>query len=117
VTTLYNQVARVALVSWLALAGNAAMSAEPTQAEVQKAVQDEMKRVSDELKKAFGSDGAKMVPTIHSVKKIACSKVNDKVFTCDIEVESTQHLPQTTRGKAASQLRLVNASDGWRVSK
>lgn len=53
---------------------------------------------------------------VNSVKKLACSAVSARVFVCDVEVDSTSGL-LNQRLKRVSSVRLVNASDGWRVSQ
>ncbi len=58
----------------------------------------------------------RIAPTIHSAKKLTCSAAENKVYTCDVEVDVSEPM-LNTRQKSTTSLRMVRASDGWKVSQ
>ena len=89
--------------------------AEPSDAEINCVIRSEFAKADVMM---FGNRATEngMATKVHSVKKLACSPVSARVFVCDVEVDSTNG-PLNQRLKQVSSMRLVNASDGWRMSQ
>jgi uncharacterized lipoprotein len=103
-----------ALAGALLVALLAACSSEPSQSDIERAVQAQMA----EVEKAMSQFGAsrKLAGKVHSVRKIACTKAGENVFTCDVETDVSEGLTGA-RLKSTAAVRLVKASEGWKISQ
>jgi hypothetical protein len=92
-----------------------AACAEPSEADIDRVIRSEFSKADATM---FGNRAKEkgMATKVHSVKKLACSAVSARVFVCDVEVDSTNGM-LNQRLKQVSSMRLVNASDGWRMSQ
>lgn len=96
----------------------AACSGEPSEADIQAAVEKEMGSSAKTMEQIGGKQAADVVkgflPEVKSVKKIGCKEDGDNAYKCDIEMEVTQ-LGITNKG--ISPIRFVKGSDGWVATK
>lgn len=90
--------------------------AEPSEADMHRALQLELDKVQAAMSQIGGQAGAKLFASkVHSVKKLGCSRVSARVFVCDVEADVTGN--SGARSKNVASLRFVQASDGWRMSQ
>lgn len=90
-------------------------SGEPSSDEVAKAVQARFAADSAAIQQISGSMANRLVPQLHGARKLACSKVTDASFKCEVEVEVTAP-GATARSKAPMTVTLLKGSDGWVMS-
>lgn len=94
-----------------------ASHAEPSEADIRRALQGELDKVQAVMAQMGGQAEAKRFASkLHSVKKLACSAVSARVVVCDVEADVTEGV-SSTRSKNVASMRFVQASDGWRISK
>ena len=104
-----------AICAVAALLTATAAHAEPSEADINRVIRSEFTKADVTM---YGNRATEkgMATKVHSVKKLACSTVSARVFVCDVEVDSTNGV-LNQRLKQVSSMRLVNASDGWRMSQ
>ncbi len=97
-----------------------ACSGEPSERAIRKAFDrslSEAMQNSGEAGAAFGlspSAVESLTPKLHSLKKIGCKAAQGaEGYNCDVEIDI--ELPIFGRQKDTTNVRLVKASDGWRV--
>ena len=104
-------------VAALVLAG---CSSEPSNADIEKAVQASVQQSQEAMGKLAGNnpqaaDMAKAFQAkVHSVNKIGCKSDGDKAYKCDVELDMETGL--TGRTKQTVPLRLVTGSEGWTMA-
>lgn len=96
------------LVVGLLLAG---CSGEPSSDEVAKAVEKSYATESAALQKISGSMANRLLPQLHSARKLACTKISDASFKCDVELVTAPGATQ--RSKAPANFTFTKGSDGW----
>lgn len=93
-----------------------AARADPSEVDLQRAMQRELDKVQAVMAQVGGQAGAKLFASkVHSVKKLGCSAVSARVFVCDVEADVTG--TSGARSKNVASMRFVQASDGWRISQ
>ena len=106
-----------AICAVAALITATAAHAEPSEADIRRALQGELDKVQAVMAQMGGQAPAKRFASkLHSVKKLACSAVSARVVVCDVEADVTEGV-SSTRSKNVASMRFVQASDGWRISK
>ena len=93
----------------------AACSGEPSQGQVETAVQKNVEEANARVSQFSGKLSPDMQTKLNSAKKVSCTKETDKVYKCDVEVDLT--MPMGGAVKKMLPVRLVNGSDGWTVSQ
>ena len=103
---------------FLVLATIAGCKSEPSQDDVDRAV---TKLIEDSAIQMKGVGGGlfsvkAMTPTVNSVKKLSCTEENEgNAYDCQVETEVTTDI--AGRRKSVVNLQMVNADDGWHVTK
>ena len=104
-------------VAALVLAG---CSSEPSNADIEKAVQasvqqsqEAMGKLADGNPQAAGMAKA-FQAKVHSVNKIGCKSDGDKAYKCDVELDMETGL--TGRKKQTVPVRMVKGSEGWTMA-
>lgn len=92
----------------------AACEREPTEAEIRGAVERRLADTTQPLLDATGPArelASNLVPTLKSVRKLACSKAERGGFYCDVEIVLTTKV--TGDHKTTSSRRFVRTETGW----
>ncbi len=106
----------IALIALLILFFNlAACSRGPSSRDTEKALRSEVEKEMKMAGELFGTTlGDAMSVKIHEVRKIGCVRSKEASgYNCDVEIDMTA--PFRGRAKDIATLRLVKASDGWRI--
>ena len=90
-------------------------SGEPSQQQVEAAVQKNVDEANNRAKQLAGKLSPDMQTKLNSAKKVACTKESDKVYKCDVEID--MNMPMAGELKKTVSSRFVNGSDGWTVSE
>ena len=90
----------------------AGCSGEPSSDEIAKAVEKSYATESAALQKISGSMANRLLPQLHSARKLACTKVTDASFKCDVELEVTAP-GAAQRSKAPANFTFTKGSDVW----
>ncbi len=89
-----------------------ACSGEPSSNEVAKAVKENYAKESIALRQVSGSMANRLLPELHEVRKLACTKVTDASFKCDVELEVTAP-GASQRTKGPGTVTMIKGSGGW----
>ena len=98
----------------------AGCSSEPSNSDIEKAVQASVQQSQEAMGKLAGSnpqaaDMAKAFQAkVHSVNKIGCKSDGDKAYKCDVELDMETGL--TGRKKQTVPVRMVKGSEGWTMA-
>ena len=111
-------------VQWAAVAVAAVVlagcSSEPSNADIEKAVQASVQQSQEAMGKLAGGNpqAAEMAKAfqakVHSVNKIGCKSDGDKAYKCDVELDMETGL--TGRKKQTVPVRMVKGSEGWTMA-
>lgn len=87
-------------------------SGEPSASQVEKAVLESYAKEAIALRQVSGSMANRLIPELHGVRKLACNKLNDASYACDVELEMTAP-GASQRSKGPTNVTVVKTSDGW----
>lgn len=99
-------------LSLLMVFGLTACSGEPSQSDIETAIQKNIDESNEQIKSLAG--GSDMKITLQSVKKINCVEAKDTGgYSCDVEIKAT--MPFIGEQQKTGNLRFIEKDGAWIV--
>ncbi|MEN4799697.1 hypothetical protein [Pantoea agglomerans] len=109
-----NKLLTVAVLSLAALLTGC--DSEPSSAEIQKAMQDNIDHTNQQAKQRFGENSKDMLTTLNKADKISCKASETKgTYLCKVDTDIT--LPYIGEKQTVAEFKFIKSDDSWKVIK
>jgi len=107
-----NKISAIAVVFLAALL--AGCDSEPSSAEIQKAMQDNINYTNQQAKQRFGENSKDMLTTLNKAEKVSCKESEAKgTYLCKVDTDIT--LPMMGEKKTVAEFKFHKNNGVWRV--
>lgn len=108
-----NKISAIAVVFLAALLTGC--DSEPSSAEIQKAMQDNIDHTNQQARQRFGENSKDMLTTLNKAEKVSCKESEAKgTYLCKVDTDIT--LPVMGEKHTVAEFKFTKNDGNWKVS-
>ena len=108
-----NKFSAIAVVCLAALLTGC--DSEPSSAEIQKAIQDNIEHTNQQARQRFGENSKDMLTTLNKAEKVSCKESEAKgTYFCKVDTDIT--LPMMGEKQTVAEFKFTKSDGNWKVS-
>ena len=109
-----NKISAIAVVFLAALLTGC--DSEPSSAEIQKAMQDNIEHTNQQARQRFGENSKDMLSTLNKAEKVSCKESEVKgTYLCKVDTDIT--LPFLGEKQTVAEFKFTKTAQGWKTAQ